>query len=201
MLEEVCPHGEALAEVPTAQNARERGSGGFLVGRAFRHADYLGAHLCEKTLRENREGDVMGCAMDDLRSSAALAVAPPQSLIGASAFRSRAAAVLSSSLCASAARRLRRWVAAMCRSWAVSAQHGGGGSGGPVNFGRAAVTRTGRDRAGWTAALGEIAVAHVNLDAVGQPEETRGCIRCGSLIFRRRHVVEACRVVLRDVLV
>jgi hypothetical protein len=49
--------------------------------------------------------------------------------------------------------------------------------------------------------VASFAFARAALDAGGRREETRGCIRFGPLIVRRRHVVEAGRVVLRDVLV
>jgi len=54
---------------------------------------------------------------------------------------------------------------------------------------------------GWTAIVASFAFARAALDAGGRREETRGCIPCGPLIVRRRHVVEAGRVVFRDVLV
>jgi hypothetical protein len=49
--------------------------------------------------------------------------------------------------------------------------------------------------------VASFAFVRAALDAGVRREETRGCIRFGPLIVRRRHVVEAGRVVLRDVLV
>ncbi len=140
--------------------------------------------------------------LDDLRSSAALAVAPPQSSIGASAFRPRAAAVPRRHcvrlLLVGSDARLR-----LCAEAALFPLNTGEADpAGRSISGAPPVTRTGRrSRRVGRQRLARFAGVGATLDAVGQLEETRGCIRCGPLIFRRRHVVEACRVVLRDVLV
>jgi hypothetical protein len=71
-----------------------------------------------------------------------------------------------------------------------------------VGPGGAACTRIGRGSRRFDGErVASFAFARAALDAGVRREETRGCIRCGPLIVRRRNVVEAGRVVFRDVLV